>query len=206
MKKLEGMFALGCILGLIAGGIVVFLGWQEKQLLDKGTPQPQQVTLAELAAKATIDNVHLTVTGFEWGDGYVVEEKKGTWNIVWIPIVPPGHNAQGGGNNSAIRVVIKSFNVKSENDLRTLAMRPQVTGVVTNDIHSMGSGASDKLNQSYPGANFSKAIVLEEGRSFPTSGYVSTMLGCGVGLIVLGVICGVCWIIARLQPAGYVGR
>jgi hypothetical protein len=204
MKKLEGMFALGCILGLIAGVLLAFLGWQEKQLLDKGTPQPQRLTLAQLAAKATIDNVHVSVTGFELGRGYVVEEKKGTWNIVWVPLVPPGQNP--GANNSGIRVVIKSFNVKSENDLRTLASRTEITGVVTNDIHSMGSGASEKLAQSYPGADFSKAIVLEEGRSFPTSGYVSTMLGCGVGLIVLGVICGVCWILARLQPAGYVGR
>jgi hypothetical protein len=203
MKKLVGVFAVGCILTLLGGVIVLFIGWEEKRLLDKGTPQPERITLAALVAKPTIDNVHLTLTDFDWGHEYVYEEKKGSWECIWFPVVPPDHEDGKQPNNPVIRVVIKSTKVRNPADADRLADLDEVTGVITNDIASMGSGAAAKLGEGYPGANFRSAIVLHEGRSFPTPEMVNLLFGSGVGLLVLGAILGVAWIVAVRQKPRY---
>ena len=48
-----------------------------------------QGRLATLRTKPTLDNVHLTITNFEWGQAYSIETKNNAWQSVWMPLLPP---------------------------------------------------------------------------------------------------------------------
>jgi hypothetical protein len=204
MKPLEAVTGFGSIIALFVSGSLLFPTWEEKRLLDKGTPQPQRITLAELAAKSEVDNVHLTITDFDWGTHYVAEERKGgSLACVWFPLVPPGHNERiPRQSDNVIRVVVKSTKVRTDAEVQQLASRTELTGIVTNDIASMGANPAEKLYEYYPGANFKKAFVIEEGREFPNAERGNLLLASGVGLAILGVILGVGWILLRWKAAG----
>ena len=63
--------------------------------------------------------------------------------------------------------------------MERMAQRKQVTGVITNEIHSLGSGERKKLEELYPGRNWKDVHVLEEGKSFPSRTKATLLLGTG---------------------------
>jgi hypothetical protein len=87
---------------------------------------------------------------------FETEGKK--WNCVWVPLYSPDRR---------VKLIVKSFNLKSEVEVNLFLQRPAVTGIITNEIHSLRSGEREKLEQSYPGVDFSNMLILDEGRSFP---------------------------------------
>ena len=186
-QRLQGVLVLGLLLGLVFGVILGLIGWQERTLYAKGTPAPLEVRAADLVAKGPPDNVHLKLTDVAFSDRYVVEKKGGKWNRVWLPLYPAGSD----GNPRDVRVLIKTFNVADEGQLAQFAQRQSVTGVFTNDIHSLGSAERGHLEKLYPGVDFESVLVLEQGRSFPTQNKINLLLGGGAALIALALACAV---------------
>jgi len=70
------MNLLGRLLFLI-GLAAVLIGGFDVSLLLRGTRSPEVVTITELGADDGTRNVHLTVTDFQFGDGFVLEEEEG---------------------------------------------------------------------------------------------------------------------------------
>jgi hypothetical protein len=196
--RLQSFLSLAALAGLVAGGILGVIGWQQRTIASLGRPEPQTIRLADLAGNGPGDNVHVTVTDFTLGERYVAETKRGRWNRVWVPLFP-ARSAQKPGE---VRVVVKSFKIPDEEALRQLYQQAKLTGVITNSIHSLGSKEIKELEQGYPGADFASALVVEEGREFPRQQKVFLTLGGAAALILVGVVCGVALLVAKRRAAG----
>src|SRR5262249_48703233 len=67
---------------------------------------------------------------------------------------------------------------------------PELQGLVTNEIESLGSEEQKLLNSSYPGTDFTKCVLFQEGREPAGSGKVFGMVGGGAALMLLGIVFG----------------
>ena len=59
-------------------------------------------------------------------------------------------------------------------------------GLVVNRIEELGSEEKDLLRQDYPGLDFNKCLILEEGRQPSEFGAVFLMGGGGLALLLGG--------------------
>jgi Zn-finger nucleic acid-binding protein len=182
------------IVCLILGGILFFIGWQKKTLAGLGLATPQDIRVADLAAKGPGNNIHVRVTDLEFGLNYVFEEKNKRWTTVWIPLFPTGADLKG-----QPKVLLKTYKASGPPEVDQMAMRKQVQGVITNSIHSLGSKELAELRKSYPGADFNNVYILEDGETIPSSGTVLAFLLAGGMVLVLGVLLAVGWIMGKMQ-------
>lgn len=205
MKQFLGAMA---ILGLVFGVILFMVGWQENTLFSQGSPTPQVITLTDLETKGPGNNIHVTVTDVDFGLGlvYITEKNSSSWKEVWIPLVPPGHNQRITNNNQILhpqdtrpaKIVAKLGNLKNQNELDDYCRKTkQVTGLITSSIRSLGNKEKEILKKDYPNTDFNEILVLEVGRSFPSSGYVYGMMGGGAALFLLGLGFGVGWLLVK---------
>jgi hypothetical protein len=178
------MLGWGAFISLFVGGMIGYFGWQEWTLFSSGSATPQSIRLADLAANGPGKNVHVTVTDYTFIPQVgIYEEKNGVWQSAWFPLVVPGDPGKA--------IIIKNSKVKNDNQVTAYieaASRSQsVTGIITNSIRSLGTEETGKLKNMLPGVDVSKTLVLEEGRSFPSSGFVFGLLGGGALLILVGL-------------------
>jgi hypothetical protein len=169
------------MLGAVFGGICSLLAWQDWRVYSTGTPNPVDIRLADLTTNGAGGNLHVHVTDLQFGNAYVVEKKNGAWNRVWVPVATPG---------GQVRAVVKTFSISDEGQLRGLCSRPDVTGIVTNDLHSLGSEETAKLANNYPGVDFASLPIVEQGRVFPSIERVRVVIGGAVGLWGVAAVTG----------------
>jgi hypothetical protein len=174
-----------CILGVVSGLVLGGIAWQNYTLLQQGKPTPQQLRVGELAANGPGDNIHVTLTDFDFGDGYVVERKNGRWNRVWIPAFPDDQ----AGQVNEIKVLVTTSRVKDEAELERFYQQETVTGIITNSIHWQGSEIRE-LQRSYPDLDVSSLWVVDAGRAFPSEQEFYVTAACSGGLLLLGLVCG----------------
>jgi hypothetical protein len=138
------------------------------------------------------------VTDLQCGPAYKVETDYGSWTRVWVPVLSRGR----------VRAVVKTSDVKDEEQLRAFCSRPDVTGVVTNDLRSLDQRKVGELKASYPGVDFYSLPVVEAGRRFPTPGSVRRAAGVTVELAALAAVTGLAALVAALRrrQAGRPGR
>jgi hypothetical protein len=175
------------VLCLIFGTLDAVFVWQDWTIRSSASATPQDITLADLAARGPGANKHVRVTDAHFGKSYAVETKNGKPNRAWIPLVAPP--------DGAIKVVVKTFNA-DDAALDRLARQTTVTGIITNDIHSIGSSEMGVLKQAYPGADFDNVLVLEEGREFPSTARLYALLGGALLLYGAALVSGVMWFVA----------
>jgi hypothetical protein len=189
----KGGLGLLAFIALIFAGVCGLFLWQDWKIYSRGTPTPESIALDDLAARGAKGNLHVTVTHYFPGQDSIVEEKGKTINRVWVPLRGPSDNQ--------IKLIVKSFNFKSNNDIRQFTQRGSVTGIITNDIHSLGSAEQKELEKAYPGVNFSNMLILEEGRDLPTK---TKMYVEGVGAGVMAVFALVCilmmFVVKKREP------
>jgi len=191
MSRVAQWMPLLAIVAVIGGGFCLFFGWRASHVFNNGTPEPQRVALAAMTNPPT--NLHLTVTDFDWGGGFVTKEDKGgSWDRVWIPLVPPGFRPGApAGNAPYVPVVVDLGKVKSQGELEVIAAtRKEVTGVVTSGWYSLDSDVATKLANGNPAADYSKAVILDPDYEFPTSDRPGFLLASGAGLVLLALVFG----------------
>lgn len=174
------------VLCLIFGTLDVVFVWQDWTIRSAASATPQDISLANLAANGPGANKHVRVTDARFGKSYAVETKNGKPNRAWIPLVAP---------DGTIKIVVKTFNA-DDAALDRLARQTTVTGIITNDIHSIGSSEMGVLKQAYPGTDFANALVLEEGREFPSAARLYALLGGALLLYGAALVSGVMWFVA----------
>ena len=174
------------VLCLIFGTLDAVFVWQDWTIQSSASATPQDITLADLAARGPGANKHVRVTDARFGKSYAVETKNGKPNRAWIPLVAP---------DGSIKVIVKTFNA-DDAALDRLARQTTVTGIITNDIHSIGSSELRVLQQAYPGADFANALVLEEGREFPSAARLYALLAGALLLYGAALVSGVLWFVA----------
>jgi hypothetical protein len=207
-QQWKGILIALAILMLLFGFILVMWSRQEQGLADRARPEPQVLRLEQLIANGPGDNVHVEITEFDFGAGYVVEEENGSWKEVWIPVYP----APGGVRNAAdpprspFRVVAKLGKPNSTAELdQYCGQTTRLRGLIPSDS---GLGASSdigqKLTNMYPGTDVTRCIILEEGRTPWSPSAIKTMLFSGIGLLVGGgvAVLALILIYVRSKAAG----
>jgi hypothetical protein len=198
MSRLERFLPLAALLGLIFGGILAVHTWQQWKLFSLGDPTPRTVRLADLERGGPGDNIHVRVTGFVLAPNYVVEKKRGgTWNRVWVPMLP----ADQPGRRD-VKVVARVFDVADEGQLQMFYHQTELTGLIVNAVWGVGSQEAERLKANYPGTDFSAVLLLDVNRGFPTRENVALLIGAAGGLLAVGTLAAVGWVIVRLRARG----
>ncbi len=173
---------------IVAGPAIAYLGWNEKKVADSSTQSPEEISLKDLIARGPNGNPNIILTGFEPCTNYVVTMKGNTWNSAWVPIVVgvPGQNAEKTTNASAL---VFTLNARDEGSLYGLVGVPKLKALVTNNLMSIGSEEKKLLQQSYPGTDFAKCLIIQQGREPAGALQVWGMIGGGAVLAVIGLGC-----------------
>ena len=150
------MAVIGLFVGLGVGGA----GCTQYRQAVRTKPEPQSMTLAELAKDGFGDNAHVVLTDFELLLDETVYETEGlstTWEKVWIPMVPAGLDEQP----SSISVLLESTDVKGEQGLVALAEVEKIQGVV-DVLYGLGSEERELFEESFPEANLDDCLVVTQ--------------------------------------------
>lgn len=200
-------------LGLLVAalGIGVY-GYQELRLSKTAKPEAQVLTCQELADKGPGDNAHVRLTRFvasTWS--FVYREKRGKWTEVFVPAVPRDSayaqevealleqdpDAQIPPPKD-VRVVLKLKGVTSANEVKKITDGDELTGLVINEISSLGSETKKLLSESYPGVDFAHCWILEQGRR---AGSTMAAIGMLAGALVLAGFAVWLWLRKRRLAA-----
>lgn len=177
-------------LGGLAGGVFCLLFcWRSSYVLSHGTIDPERIPLAAVTVPPR--NLHMTVTDFEWGTGFVARTKKdGRWARVWIPLVTPGADEIGPpGKAHRVAVVVDCNRIKDKRELDLLIQLKEVTGVVTNGWYSLDADIAKKLTTGDPTVDYTQAIILDRDYEFPSPDLPRFQLASGVTLLLAGILC-----------------
>jgi hypothetical protein len=185
------MFRIIIIL-VVAGGALIFFGYQELRLSRVAKETPQTIPCADLAARGPGDNAHITLTDFDLGANYVYEGRSETssWTKAFVPAIPRVKNlaeALQAKSSPQIKVIIKSSKVRSKSDMDSLALTSTIQGLVTNEIESLGRDERKLLKESYPAVDFDKVWILDHGRQPAGTGKVFAFLGGGTALAAAAI-------------------
>jgi hypothetical protein len=101
--------------------------------------------------------------------------------VVYLPAFPQGGEHSAG----AAKVIVITNHAKNQEALDAFRTRATLTGVVKSAA-DLGEDEKKLLLEDYPGTDFNKSLLLQEGRQPMASGTLVLMLGGGVGLVLLG--------------------
>jgi hypothetical protein len=198
------MFRLGWAIRLGIISLVLGLGlgyatYVEYNLGAYATKEPEEMRLQDLIARGPGGNPHLLLTDYELCDNLVYESRgaaNSPWTGVWVPIVPRGAADRVPGQRLApqqVQAILFTTRASDGADLERRCAGPRLQGLVTNRIMSLGSKERKLLAESYPGTDFSRCIIFQEGRRpsslttvFLMGGGVALCLAAGAGLIAGG--------------------
>jgi len=183
------LFWIGGI-SLIIGGALVFAGCQEKRLAAAASAVPEEISLQALIARGPDGNPNIILKDFVLCENYVFRTKNGIWTGAWVPAVPQQAPNQFGGRPAVFQALIFTTNAKNQADLYGLCGQPRLRALMTNRISSLSGDIRSLLTESYPGTDFSRCLILQEGRE-PAgqtklallfgSGLIACLVGLGVG-------------------------
>jgi hypothetical protein len=188
-------------LGWIALVVAIFIGFAGACTLfylfmdpwityQNFSPTPRTIPLQELIDQGRGVNRNVQVTGFQFGEGSVYITKNNKWETVYVPLIPMDDHLPGERKNQLDReivVFLKSTRIKDRNDLEQLARQPAIQGLIIE--HDLSE--KNTLKPHFPGVDYSKCIILDEGRQPPSEMLVYGILGGGTGAIAFGGVLAV---------------
>jgi hypothetical protein len=194
-------------IGLIVLGIALnVFGITELRLRAGASDQPQAITLQQLIDRGPEGNPHVLVSGLSYCEDFVYEYEgnENRWNCVWIPVVPAGQAPLAlpelprlpfGGNQplvlqgrpSQIRAIVMTGKVRNQNDFNSFRNQPAVKGMVTNLVQSVSGERKKLLDEGYPGTDWSRCIIIQEGRGPWSMTSILAMMGVGLLLFFGGI-------------------
>jgi len=148
-------------------GVILFaVGFQERGLAAQASREPEEIALKDLIARGPDGNPNIILKDFALCPNFVYKSKGGSWTGAWVPAVPgeglpPGQPA---ANPGQIQALIFTINARDQGSLLQLCGQPKLRALVTNKIVSLGSQEKALLSQSYPGTDFSRCLIIQEGR------------------------------------------
>jgi hypothetical protein len=179
---------------IVIGIILAVVGLQEKNLASGASGTPEEITLKDLIARGPDGNPNIILTDFVLCDNYIFKTRNGIWENAWVPAIPRENAIQNrGGKPSNVKALIFTINARSQNDLYQRCEQPKLRALVTNKMVSLGSQERALLTKEYPGTDFSKCLIIQEGREPAGPLKLILMIGgggllalFGLGLIGLG--------------------
>ena len=214
------MIRLGIIVLIVCIGLAVN-GIRESMLGSVVNEQPKALTCWELEQAGYGDNAHITLSDFFLVDhGYVYEAPAGTpnganygYSKVWVPLVSlhsdwyneyfnlideDGYLIDDPPPLTDVRVILRTEKAYTEDDVFRLGERETLTGIIVNEIDSIGDEERRLLEETYPYIEFRNCFILDHERPMPNTGNAGLMIGGGV----IGTLIGAGLVIAPLAGLG----
>lgn len=185
------MFRFGIVL-LVVGGFLSYMAYQEWNLGRDATGEPVEIKLKDLIARGPEGNPHVILTDYVTCANIIYETKGSSksWTQVWVPIVAADDIAVVPGKDITVdrfQAILSSKSVRNLGEIDAVLDKPKLKALVTNKIMSLGDKEQKLLKQNYPGTDFTRCLIIQEGRE-PASPIKLLLLGGGAGLCLLGGI------------------
>lgn len=174
---------------LIGIGLVVLChGYFEWTMSTRCTAEPEAFTLADLIDRGPDGNAHVSVSNFLFRENFVVQTSKyGSWKTVWIPVAPNDEVDEPPGRQmESVRAIVKCTTVRDNRGLAALEARRAFRGLVINKVDSLDSTEQQLLSRHYPGTEFSRCLLIEEGRGPAATRELIGFIGGGALLTLVG--------------------
>jgi hypothetical protein len=194
---------------LTLSGLLLLGSWGAYRTAQGTSPEPQIIPLRDLSATGYGDNRHVKVTGCALGHRYVAAQRNWAWEHVSVPLVPvdddPGDAVPAVKN---FWVVLVSSRPRRESDLKSLLQQSSVQGVVWRDRSMIELSEQNELRRLYPGLDWSKCLVLQEGVVPMKESTALAFLASSAGMVVLTGLIFWIWLIFCFAPwlEGYQAR
>src|SRR5687767_9950245 len=175
---------------LIMGVLFSYYGWKEKGLAAASTKEPEEISLKNLIARGPDGNPNIRLKDHVLCDNFVFKERNGVWSSAWVPMVPREDVAPGqmnAGRPAAVQALMFTANARNQADLYQRCGQERVRGLVTNRIVNLGSKERELLQQSYPGTDFDRCLIVQEGREPAGPAKVMAMIGGGIAATLIGL-------------------
>jgi hypothetical protein len=187
----------------VFGVMAIVFGVYEWRLSSGASTRPEEISLRDLIARGPDGNPNIILKDFELLDDnlvYEYDEKLGpnsSWTKVWVPVVPPGaappgqpggfpFNPQPQRQIGQVQALIYSTHVHGQAEIRPRCGVPKLRAMVTNRVQSLGSEEKKLLQEGYPGTDFNKCLIIEEGREPASAGFLVLLFGGGLLLLAGG--------------------
>ena len=175
---------------IVLGVMFIYFGWKERSVAVKASQSPERIALAELLKRGADGNPNIILTDFVPCENYVYEEDKSRWTGAWVPVVPAEGNHPRelhAGPVGDVRALIFTTMAGNEGELYRRCGKRELPALVVNNIVSLKSEYRDLLQQRYPGSNFDKCLIIQEGREPASDTKLWAMLGGGAAATILGL-------------------
>jgi hypothetical protein len=173
---------------LFAGIVLVVVGFLEKGLSAAASKEPEEIALKDLITRGPEGNPNILLKDFDLCENYVYRTKNGLWEAAWVPAVPSDVMGAGrGGKPTIVQALIFTINARDPSGLYQLCGQARLRALVTNKITSLGSEERALLEQSYPGTDFSRCLIIQEGREPAGPMKLVFMVGGGSLLALAGL-------------------
>ncbi len=206
------------------GAALLFVGFDEFEVGQGATQEPQPVELAEIEAGRVPDNTHLQIDAhwimghelvFQYtDDGEVTDATK--IDHSYYPALSPQHpfflkvaelaEAHGGLEQipdevfpevERFSLLVKTERYESVGELPDAAwdVAEPVSGLLVNRIRKLGKDERELLAQSFPGLDLGRVLILEEGRKPASAGWAFGLMGGGAALVLTGCV----WVLGGMR-------
>jgi len=170
----------GILAFVVVSGFCIF---QNAPKLFTGSPDLQNVRLADLAAGDVRNKPNLKLSDFRIGSKYILVEQKESKNRAYLPLFPSG---QSDDVSSCMVVATKYYD--SRKALHDLVNQATISGVIINHMDNV-IGVQNIMATRYPGSNPNTWLVLDMDEYMPSYTDIALLLGCTAGgLIVFFVL------------------
>ena len=167
---------------VVIGGVVAFIGFEEFKVSQGTSTEPESVSLADLEKGTAPDNAHLQIgehialygtAVYEYEQSKYESGEPGPnakVNHCYYPIFSHEHpmlaSEEPGGSTGDFAVLVKTKEFRTVGSIPDgFAEVASIKGLVINKISSLDSEEKSLVNQSFPGANLDKGLMLEQNRT-----------------------------------------
>jgi hypothetical protein len=197
-KRLIVAMMVGVVSPIIAI-VAASRAFDDWRLRARGQETPQDIRAADLAEHGPGDNVYVNVTDFQLGKDYIVEELRGQWNSVYIPVYPRSPDGKVNGRAETPKIVVRTGKIRSRADVAPFYRTTVLTGVITNSIDKANFDLRE-FRKRFPDIKPAEVWLICDARPFPSEASVYFNAGLAGGLVLLGIVGLVfCWKFAVRQ-------
>lgn len=176
------------ILGFVVGGVVTS---ENTTLAKNASAEPEVVRLADLGSRPIDANRHLKLTQFGFGHDYLYRGAADKWDRTWIPLIDPASTT----SQPKVQAVVVCRRVKNIVDYAVLKHENSFQGMNVTGVNLIPSELQQQLAGFYPGHDFSKIPVFEEGAAPPTENGLVISQSIMMVSLAIGLISLVAWVI-----------
>ncbi len=174
----------GTGLGWIFGLVLAAMAWQDYSYYAILQNPPVRMRLAEVLEREVVEDRHVTLTDFVFGDGFAFETGAAAWVSVSIPVFPDANSEE-----ETIRAIVESWDIRDEEQLREVLVKQELTGILSREPFWPGATRGPLLQEANAGKLLDEVWALHVFREPPVITMIQLTAIAAGACLMLGTIC-----------------